>query len=502
MKEKRNKNLELITDIFIFIIILIFPLLVDNSGYFHILECKWKYYFIIFSFYFLSIIFTLLYYFIKYKISYIKEIKLNKIQISILILLLVYIFSSVFSPFRDKCNLLIGVGRGEGLIISSFYLLSAFFISIFGKFKKRYLIYFSLSSILISFIGFLQYLGFNPFYLYKNGLGFHNCWYITTIGNIDTVSALYCLFLSVSFVSFLFIENTRYENFIHILSLFLGFFIFGIINVLSGKVAFITTFVLIFPLLIINNKRLSKLLFFFAIFLFSYGINIVLNSKYYFDLGKIKLNFNFNWITLLFLIIGIISIYFSKKISNTTFDFSKNKKVIKKLYFIIGTCVLLFIIGVYFIDVKSGILSEIHQILHGNFLDKFGSFRIFLWRRTLRLFLNFPILGSGPDTFAIQFMARYTEDIKAIGPLTINDTAANVYLTMLINLGIVGLFCYLRFLFLQLKGFFNKKNNKYYKYLLIIIICYLIQDFFNLSVVIVSPLFWVLMGINLTIYKQ
>ena len=37
--------------------------------------------------------------------------------------------------------------------------------------------------------------------------------------------------------------------------------------------------------------------------------------------------------------------------------------------------------------------------------------------------------------------------------------------------------------------------NNYSKILLLAFICYLIQDFFNLSVVIVSPMFWVLMGI-------
>ena len=37
--------------------------------------------------------------------------------------------------------------------------------------------------------------------------------------------------------------------------------------------------------------------------------------------------------------------------------------------------------------------------------------------------------------------------------------------------------------------------NNYSKILLFAFICYLIQDFFNLSVVIVSPMFWLLMGV-------
>jgi len=95
-------------------------------------------------------------------------------------------------------------------------------------------------------------------------------------------------------------------------------------------------------------------------------------------------------------------------------------------------------------------------------------------------------------------MAKYTADVASIGALTINDTAANVYLTVLINLGIIGLFSYLTFIFSQVK-LCLKNMNTYSVVLFTGFICYLIQDFFNLSVVIVSPLFWLLMAL---LYKS
>ena len=77
------------------------------------------------------------------------------------------------------------------------------------------------------------------------------------------------------------------------------------------------------------------------------------------------------------------------------------------------------------------------------------------------------------------------------GELSINDTAGNVYLTMLINIGIIGLISYIIFIYFQIKeGLKNK--NEYSKIFLIAIICYLISDFFNLWVVIVEPIYWVL----------
>ena len=138
-----------------------------------------------------------------------------------------------------------------------------------------------------------------------------------------------------------------------------------------------------------------------------------------------------------------------------------------------------------------------HEILHGNLDDNFGTYRVFLWKRTLSLIFEYPLLGSGPDTFALRFMARFTKDIANMqnGIVTINDTAANAYLTMLINLGIVGLLNYIVFLFLQLKKGLQEMNMES-EPLFVAIICYLIQDFFNLSVVIVSPIFWLLMALH------
>jgi putative inorganic carbon (HCO3(-)) transporter len=71
---------------------------------------------------------------------------------------------------------------------------------------------------------------------------------------------------------------------------------------------------------------------------------------------------------------------------------------------------------------------------------------------------------------------------------------------MLINLGIVGTISYLIFLISQVK--LGIKNMTNYSYILLIsIVCYMIQSFFNLSVVIVSPIFWITMAIHhLSIY--
>lgn len=91
-------------------------------------------------------------------------------------------------------------------------------------------------------------------------------------------------------------------------------------------------------------------------------------------------------------------------------------------------------------------------------------------------------------------MDRYTQDVAKLGDLTINDTAANSYLTILVNTGFLGMISYLSYIVLQvINGLKNINKNSIVFF--IAFICYLIQDCFNLWVVIVTPIFWILMAI-------
>lgn len=495
--KKEKAILEVLTDIYIFAMILVFPLIVDKTGFFHILECKWYSYVTIATTYIGITILVILYFLLFKKINIFKSTKLTIIQWLAVGFLAVNVISCFTSPFFKKYDLFMGVGRGEGLIAMSLYSVSFLCASLFAKFKKRYITYFSISSILVSLIEVLQYVGFNPFNMFQGGIGTHNVSFMGTIGNVDFISAMYCLLLPVPFSAYVFLEdNKKWEKALHIASILLGFFIIGIIDVLSGKVAFFGTLVIIFPFIISNNKRLARFLVMLSTVLMSYCINVIINPEYHYDLHKLGLYFQFNYIVVLFLIVCGVLIFLASILNKEVkYDCSDNKKIIKYFYMGIISCGVLGILVLFFVNFKSGFLYEIHELLHGNFDDDFGTYRIFLWKRTLTLIPQYPILGSGPDTFAIRFMAKYTNDIASIGPLTLNDTAANVYLTMIINIGIVGLIDYLAFLFFQLKNGI-KKMNSYSSILLITIVCYLIQDFFNLWLVIVTPIFWLLMALH------
>ena len=495
-KEQAKKVLEKITDLYVFLIIVIFPLIVNKTGFFHILECKWYSFITISSIYLLSIILVYFYYLWFKKENALKNWKPSKIQWLAIIFLIINIISCFTSPFFKNYNLWVGVGRGEGLIIQTLYILSFLVVSIFYRFKKKHILYFSISSILINTVAVLQYLGFNPLNMYQDGIGIYNVSFLTTIGNIDFVSAIYCILVTISIAAYIFQEEeNKKEKAIHLLSVLLGFMMISIIEVASGKLAMFATLVIVFPFIVLNNKRLSRFINIIGIILLAYGIDYFLNPQYHYKTGIYRLYPQIDFITLLFIIICISLFVLSRVIKKYKYDHLDNKKIIKGFYIFILCCGFLGVATIFLFDFKINMLHEIHELLHGNFNDDFGTYRIFLWRRTLQIFPEFPILGSGPDTFVIRFMDKFTQDIIALGEYSLNDTAANVYLTMLINLGIVGLGTYIAFLTSQIINGV-KKMNPYSKILLIGLLCYMIQDFFNLSVVIITPIYWVLMAVH------
>lgn len=490
----RNWMLDKLAEIYIFSIIIIFPLCVDSTGFFKILECKYRTFLFIGVTYIALNLIMIIYFYIFYKVKTFENIRLSKIQFAVLGFWGVNILATIFSPYNGKYNLLVGIGRGEGLINISLYCLTFLFVTMFGKFRKRYILYFSISSICLNTIAILQYVGFNPFNMYQDGIGTHNVSFMTTLGNIDIISAVYCILLTISFSAFVFLEEKILNKVIHLISIFIGFFIFIIINVMSGRVAFLTIFALLMPFIITNSKRLYRTIIAIAMIILGLAVNIIMNPEYHYSIEKLTLDWQFNKDALCLLIIVGIFMLLAYILYKNEYAIEK-KIIIKRMYIAMIIGILLMTLGLYFINFNSGTLYEVHELLHGNFDDQFGTYRIFLWKRAFKLLNKNWLIGSGPDTFAVRFMDQYTDDVKNIGELSINDTAGNVYITMLINIGGVGLLSYLIFMFIQLKEGIKRKNSCSI-ILLIAIVCFWIQDFFNLWVVIVTPIFWALMALH------
>ena len=80
----RNYILNILTEIYIFAIIIVFPLCVDSTGFFRILECKYRVFQIISVTYIVLSLIILIYFYIFNKIKVFKNLKFNKVQICVI----------------------------------------------------------------------------------------------------------------------------------------------------------------------------------------------------------------------------------------------------------------------------------------------------------------------------------------------------------------------------------------------------------------------------------
>ena len=95
----------------------------------------------------------------------------------------------------------------------------------------------------------------------------------------------------------------------------------------------------------------------------------------------------------------------------------------------------------------TGTAGELHEIMHGNIDDSFGTSRIYIYRNILERVPSHLLLGTGPDTIGhmdIEPFQRYDADRGVMVTARI-DTAHNEFLNVLACQGILALGAYLAF---------------------------------------------------------
>ena len=191
-------------------------------------------------------------------------------------------------------------------------------------------------------------------------------------------------------------------------------------------------------------------------------------------------------------IIGIIYIIYKKE-----------KSIIKNSIMLFIAFVIIFAVG----DILSNgriigrnkvMLSEFKNMATEGVTESMGSGRIEIWKITLNQIKLHPWIGTGVDTLKdviSEDQPDYYID-RIIETNTYIDKAHNEYLQIAATIGIPALIIYLLFLFIimkeNLKQFFS---NKIILILLLSIIGYLVQAFFNISTIGVAPIFWIMLGL-------
>jgi Lipid A core - O-antigen ligase and related enzymes len=174
-----------------------------------------------------------------------------------------------------------------------------------------------------------------------------------------------------------------------------------------------------------------------------------------------------------------------------------NKKYLKR----IGIIFMIFMIVTVVINgsTDGSIIGRGKQFAKdtGNISEDSGSGRIYIWNLAIKITKAHPLLGSGPDTFKYVIEKEFTNEgiawIKEHN--SVIDKAHNEFLQISSTMGIPALLAYLLFLIFvtndTLKNIFKNEVSFLFG---ITIVGYLVQSFFNISVINVAPLFWMLLG--------
>lgn len=123
--------------------------------------------------------------------------------------------------------------------------------------------------------------------------------------------------------------------------------------------------------------------------------------------------------------------------------------------------------------------------------------RIEILKISWKAFIDSPFIGWGPDTLSYRldsdYHKSYQEYLENHGAYI--DKSHNEYLEYAVSNGILNLITYLALIGVILYKLIKNFNNNISKTLFLTLIGYLVQSFFNISVVMVAPIFWIFLGI-------
>ena len=386
-----------------------------------------------------------------------KELKFDNIDKTLFVLYILIFLSTIFSI--NLKNAIFGAKyRYEGFLTLTCYLLTYYTSKYYFK-PHKYIEKFAIIVVWItSIIGILQY---------------HNLFFIYNIFKIPHVA---------SFASSTFGNTNFFGSFLAIIvPTFMALYITK-----NKKIYLFTSYILFFAMLATTTRSSWVGLFFASIF----GLIYVIKNR---NKSLIK---NTLQIVIGFIIIFVIALnspkWISKIISSINFHSNSNIEIIEN-------------------DLLQDRLDIMNTELQSTIKDKnvknsFGSYRIEIWNIVLGVIPKVPLLGTGPDTLAYSLIKYSTNDalayIKGHGQYI--DKAHNEYLQVTATMGIPALIVYLIFLgqiLVKQKNMFKDTSS----FILVIpIISYICQAFFNISTIGVAPIFWCILGLiqNIDVKKK
>lgn len=402
-------------------------------------------------------------------------------------------------------------GRYSGFFLLTLYVMSYFIISHFWKVKGWVLEIFLLTCLIICYIGITDYFQMDIMNLRVRIKSEQSTIFTSTLGNINTYTAYLALMLGVASAMFATETNTLRVIWYYI-CMVVGFF--AIIMGCSDN-AYLALGALFggLPLVLFKNRTGMKR-YFLILATFGTVIQCIhFINKTYADV-VIGLDSMFqilvNWsglkyaVAALWLISIAMLIFYKKdsKMSDELGDIWVWMWSILLIVCVLSVCFLLYDANIAGNAKRYGGLGR-----YLVFNDSWGTNRGYIWRKSVELFQEFPLMyklfGYGPETFGILTTKEFLTDMIHSTQGQIFDNAHNEYLQYLVTIGILGLITYVLFLMTAVWRMSKKRNkNKYITGCLFAVLCYGVQALVNLNLPIATPMMWLLLSIGMAACQE
>lgn len=480
-----------ITNIYISIMLLIFPLFTGFSGYSNITLSKYAF-FLAASGMWLAFILCL---------SIARRLPLPKLRshhFAALAFAAVCCLSALLSPYGSES--LIGAGRYDGLVTQLAYVLIFLGVSMFAELRKGHFVCLGLSVTLCSAVALLQLFNINIFGLFPGSYSHYDAGirysgaFLGTIGNTNVLSAYFCIALPALFA--LPVLSTDKRAWLVLIPIIPAVFVMLRARVAGGFVGMAFCALVAVPLLMTDIGRVRRALAAAGAVLVSAAAALAFTPEY--SGGSFSWSFHFGALPVITLALAVLLILLAFALGHV--HIRPSAKAMRILFAVLCVAALLAgLVFVYFSPAEEGTIYELSQVLHGNIDDKFGSSRIRIWRACLEVWSDYPLLGSGPDTLALRVDVNFSRYVEETGKTLASsvDNAHNEYLGYLLNTGILGLAAYLVLLLCGLRAWLKKLQNPGRCALGLGALCYCAQSFFALGLPLVAPLLWISLGLLL-----
>lgn len=481
----------LITNIYISTMLLVFPLFVGFSGYSRLTFSKYLFFVIATGLWLGAIVLAGI---LKCE----KWGKPRAHQWAALAFMAIVCISALISPYRAET--LVGASRYDGLITQVLYACIFIGVSAFARPEKCHFFALGLSVSICSAVAVFQLFDINIFGLfpgdysyYDNGVRYSSA-FLGTIGNTNVLCEFLCLAIPVFFA--LPVLSEKRISLLGLIPLFLSIFVMLCAGVSGGIVALGCCALIGAPIILTDMGRVRRGLAMLAFSLIPVIAALAFRPEY--TDRQFSFTFSFGRTSLLLSVFAAVMLAAAAALHFRNAE--AGKKALRFIFTSISAAaVIAGLAFVYFSPPSEGTIYELSRILHGEMDDSFGSSRILIWKECLKVWKDFPLLGSGPDSLALRIDIDFSRYVEETGKTlsTSVDNAHNVYLGYLVNTGLFGLLTYIVMLVFSFAAWLKNTHSPALCALGLGFMCCCVQSFFSLGLCLVAPVFWIITALIL-----